>query len=78
MHRVVLPEGRTQSKETGETTTPERYSIPYFFLPDDDKKVATPETVLKAHGPRIYDPITMLEYAELRSKWLYKKDEETS
>lgn len=78
LHRVTLPSPLTTNGNDGvnlsENTTPARYSIPYFFAPDDDKIISTVKSCIKDGEISKYEDVRFDEYAGLRAKHSYVND----
>lgn len=53
--------------------TTRRFSIPYFFLPDDEAIVFPQASCTSAENPTRYEKVTLASYAEHMAKWQYEK-----
>ncbi|MCJ1285324.1 hypothetical protein MMC26_004664 [Xylographa opegraphella] len=73
-HRVALPPLQQNRGDRADVTRA-RYSIPYFFAPNDDAVVSClPSTVREDH-PALYEPIMFKDYGAWRSKYAYQQPE---
>ncbi|GAP89530.1 putative thymine dioxygenase [Rosellinia necatrix] len=71
LHRVTLPPLLRYGRVKSPTTTPPRYSIPYFVSPDPTAVVECLPACADAQRPPRYRPITQEEYGRMRSKGQY-------
>ena len=75
LHRVTLSSpsdvAGTASGSDKEVETPSRYSIPYFFAPDDDKIIRTLGSYIKDGEKSTYEDVKFEDYADLRAKHSY-------
>ena len=73
-HRVALPPLQ-QSRGDGANVTRARYSIPYFFAPNDDAVVECLPSTVRRDRPAAYEPIMFKDYGAWRSKYAYQQPE---
>lgn len=79
LHRVALPSplrisNAIEENPPNDEMVPPRYSIPYFFAPDDDKVIKTLKTCVKDGDVSKYEDVKFEDYAELRARHSYVKD----
>lgn len=76
MHRVTLPP--TVDRFTGaDRMTRERYSIPYFVVPDESAPIETLRHCLSAEKPAKYAPIeSYRQYRLMRGNVQYESKRE--
>ena len=80
VHRVTLPSPLTLGGENTfqmDETTPSRYSIPYFFAPDDDKVIRTLRSCVREGEASRYEDVRFEDYADLRAKHSYVNRDST-
>ena len=75
-HRVTLPPIVQSSSNLASRITSARYSIPYFFAPDDNAMIETLPSKVDVDGghPAKYESIVYREYAAHIAKYSYQKD----
>ncbi|MCJ1399540.1 hypothetical protein MMC11_002742 [Xylographa trunciseda] len=73
-HRVALPPLQ-QNRKDGANVTRARYSIPYFFAPNDDAVVDCLPSTVREDRPAVYEPIMFKDYGAWRSKYAYQQPE---
>ncbi|MCJ1385481.1 hypothetical protein MMC17_008604 [Xylographa soralifera] len=73
-HRVALPPLQ-QNHGDGANVTRARYSIPYFFAPNDDAVVECLPSTVREDRPAVYEPIMFKDYGAWRSKYAYQQPE---
>ena len=74
IHRVALPPLQ-QNRGDGASVTRARYSIPYFFAPNDDAVVDCLPSMVREDRPAVYEPIMFKDYGAWRSKYAYQQPE---
>ena len=73
-HRVTLPPRVASANQIDEAgVTRQRFSIPYFVAPDDDKIVSCLSSCVSNQHPAKFESVSFAEYGASISRYQYKR-----